>query len=148
VIAPGAIVLGFFPEHVRAYNWLWALPSFIFGTLYLNLWSQQGFSFAAIKARSVQYWAHLFAFFDILRGNLMEWVPTGGSVNGSSRFSTYRFLSLCLGLFNLCLGAYLINKNSGQIPYYEMIPYAFFNLFHSFVLLRAPFSGKVSSTNQ
>ena len=90
---PSVVMLYAFPEAVKVWNWIFVIPSFLFGTVYMALWSKHPFGFYALRSRHVAYWAHIFAMFDKLRGNLMPWVPTGTKATKSKRVTYFFYLS-------------------------------------------------------
>lgn len=106
---PSVILAVWFPDKIHWYSALFCVPSITFSMIVTAGWSRHPWGVYAVRARQAQSWAHLFAVIDKCRGNLLQWVPTGGQAKPSSRFVTYQrvsslsngivFLSLSAGLF-------------------------------------------------
>jgi hypothetical protein len=86
---PSILVLMFSPQNIFWFNSLYAVPSFIFGTVVAAIWSRNTFGMYGPKSRMVAYYAHLFAFVDKLRNSLVPWEPSG-NVKTNVRFNTFR----------------------------------------------------------
>lgn len=89
---PSMIMVNFYPDKVLWFNYMFSVPSFLFTTLIWGYWSRHKFGIYALAARQIQYWAHLFAIVDKLRGNLMPWQATGAikSDSKNERFVVYK----------------------------------------------------------
>lgn len=86
---PTIAMLGFFPEHVHWYNLLFAVPSLLFGTVFMAYWMRLPFTLDVLRVRQISYFAHLFALVDFLTGRVEEWKPTGGKVR-SKRYDVFK----------------------------------------------------------
>jgi cellulose synthase/poly-beta-1,6-N-acetylglucosamine synthase-like glycosyltransferase len=76
-VLPSIILVWFYPEMVKYWNAVFVIPSFLYGTIALSLWTRAPFGSYAFGARLVSQWAHLFAIVDKLRGELIPWQPSG-----------------------------------------------------------------------
>jgi cellulose synthase/poly-beta-1,6-N-acetylglucosamine synthase-like glycosyltransferase len=88
---PSLVMVWAFPERLHAWNFAFAIPSLLFGTLFMSAWSKSPWGFYTQRARIVQGYSHLFAMIDKLTGNLMPWQATGAS---SSRQRFEKFVGL------------------------------------------------------
>lgn len=86
---PTLAMLSMFPDKVHWFNLLFAVPSLIFGTVFMAIWMKLPFTLDVIRVRQVSYFAHFFALIDFLTGRVEEWKPTGGSVS-SRRYKLFR----------------------------------------------------------
>jgi cellulose synthase/poly-beta-1,6-N-acetylglucosamine synthase-like glycosyltransferase len=80
---PAILLANLRPDLVHWYSIIFSLPSFLFGTLYMALWSKLPFGIYALKARNLSYYSHLLAIKDRITGNMMGWIPTGIRVKNS-----------------------------------------------------------------
>jgi cellulose synthase (UDP-forming) len=64
---------------VRLANYLFILPSMIYNIVVFPAWHRCRFGPAALMAKLLYGWAHLFALWDICRRKRMGWQATGGS---------------------------------------------------------------------
>ncbi len=126
---PGLITVWFRPEHVHYYNLIFSVPSFLFGTFCLAFWTKAPFTFGALQARTVQYFAHAFALVDKLRGSLMPWIPTGGKQN-EKRVKVAWWLVCLQGNLVFWAGALGCAVHMNGWNDFNFYPYFFFSLFH------------------
>jgi cellulose synthase/poly-beta-1,6-N-acetylglucosamine synthase-like glycosyltransferase len=131
---PAMLLVWTHPELIFWYNFLFSLPAFIFGIVVFPLWHTQKFGMYSFKARTVAYYAHLFAIIDKIRGDLVPWQPTG-SVGRVQRFFDFRnflFYWTVICFTSVIFGAAL------QIDRIEhLIPTLFFTTFNSWVAMTA-----------
>ena len=73
------VMLLFLPNGVRLVNYVFILPSIIYNTAVFPAWHHCRFGPAALMAKLLYGWAHVFALWDIMRGKRLGWQPTGGS---------------------------------------------------------------------
>jgi cellulose synthase (UDP-forming) len=73
------IMLIYLPSSVRVINYVFILPSIIYNLAVFPAWHHCRFGPAALMAKLLYGWAHVFALWDIIRGQQMGWQPTGGS---------------------------------------------------------------------
>ena len=116
---PGIAVLWFMPDNVHWYNLIFSIPSLIYGTVALALWSKAPFGMYALTMRNASYWAYFFAIVDKCRGDLIPWVPTGAKVSYTKRYffalytlifwSNLVFLAQVIGCFMHMKGPYDYN---------------------------------------
>jgi cellulose synthase/poly-beta-1,6-N-acetylglucosamine synthase-like glycosyltransferase len=131
---PGVVVVWFFPEHIFWYNWVFVIPSFIYGTLYMALWGKQKFGLYALKARLISHYAHFFAIKDKIFGNILEWVPTGSGQSKKqvvyNHFKNVCFWWSTLIALTVAVGFFI---RAEFIEAYHFIPLLFFTFFHYWV---------------
>jgi cellulose synthase/poly-beta-1,6-N-acetylglucosamine synthase-like glycosyltransferase len=136
---PALLLLLFAPEKIFWYNSLFAIPSLIYGTLIASVWSKHPFGWYAISSRIVAYYAHLFAFVDKLRNNMLVWVPTGAA-KPVGRFFSFRTLlfvwnTLCLtAIVALC--AYRVGQGIDAKNFLLMLPLTLYTYYFSMVILK------------
>lgn len=128
---PAIIMVWFFPEYVKWYNWLYVVPSLAFGTLFMASWTKAPWGFYALVTRHISNYAHLFAIRDFLKKDLMTWIPTGStSQTGSSRVKSFVALNLTLGittfLFSI-IGAIYQMTSISSFDFYPLIAFSTFN---------------------
>lgn len=136
---PSIMVLLFVPENIFWFNSIFAIPSFIFGTVVAAVWSKNTFGLYAPKSRMVAYYAHLFAFIDKLRNSLVPWEPTG-NVKTNVRFNSFRNICFwwnyhCL-VFTIGFSAYRIGQGFNPVDLLVMNFFAFYNYYIFGTILR------------
>lgn len=129
---PAIIVSWFFPDKVFWYNYLFSLPSFLFGVLIVAKWGTHPFGAYALTARQVSYYAHLFALYEKFKGNIIPWVPTGNAaqVKGSVLYQKYKtFASIWVSISTALViaGAFFNMKSLADYNFYPMLFFAGFN---------------------
>lgn len=129
---PSVLVLAFVPESIFWFNSIFAIPSFIFGTVIAALWSKNTFGLYAPKSRAVAYYAHLFALVDKLRNSLVPWEPTG-NVKSNARFEKFRLTLfwwnfICLSL-TIALSGYRVGQGFELQDLIIMNLFAFYNYY-------------------
>jgi cellulose synthase (UDP-forming) len=67
------------PGFIRYYNLLYLLPFLIYLGIIFPMWHRAPFRLEAWAVKVVIGWAHIFAFFDLLRGKPKGWQPSGAS---------------------------------------------------------------------
>lgn len=132
---PTIAMLWLFPQHVHWYNLLFAVPSLIFGTLFMSYWMRLPFSLDVLRVRQISYFAHLFALIDYITGRVEEWKPTGGSVS-SRRYAVFRPVAKIIWALSSGSVAALIlwRLQTGTNPV-DLILVGAFCVFNSVVLL-------------
>lgn len=136
---PAIYVVWLYPEAVFWYNYLFSLPSFIFGTVILAVWGMHPPGTYVLTSRQVSYYAHLIALYDRLRGGLVQWVPTGSvketkAVKRYQHFKTLMFWWVSLTTA-LSVGGAAMNMNS--ILDFDFYPMIFFSSFYYWISIRA-----------
>lgn len=116
---PGILLIWLRPENIRAVNMVFFVPALCF-PLFLNfVWSRQGYGWDAMKAQLMANYAHAFAIWDKMRGNVIGWLPTGNS--GTQATLLHRFKLVARGWsllgFGLALSGFVMNW-----PNMEMLP--------------------------
>lgn len=136
---PSMLVLGFFPEHIFWFNTIFAVPSFIFGTVIAAVWSKHPFGFYGPKSRIISYYAHFYALVDKLRNSLVPWEPSG-NVKNNARFQTFKeslfyWNFLCL-VVTIGLTMLRIGEGAEWTNFIVMNLFCFYNYVMSMSLLK------------
>lgn len=135
---PSLVLLYFAPHQLMWYNLAFSVPSLVYGTVIMALWSKARFGWYAPRVRIVGYYAHVFALIDKLRDTAVAWVPTGAAKK-ISRFDSFKklmFAWMSLITFGTACG---IAYRVGQFPWYNFLPLALFTAYNywiSFTVLR------------
>jgi cellulose synthase (UDP-forming) len=77
------VMLIFLPNSVRLINYLLIVPSLVYTIAVFPAWHHCRFGPAALMAKLLYGWAHVFALWDILRRKRVGWQPTGGATRKS-----------------------------------------------------------------
>jgi cellulose synthase/poly-beta-1,6-N-acetylglucosamine synthase-like glycosyltransferase len=136
---PALYVVWFSPEHVFWYNYLFSIPSFLFGTVVLAMWGQHRFGAYVLTARVVAYYAHFYALLDKFRGSMVQWVPTGDvkSIKAVSRYQDFKHLMFWWVGGTTAVGLAGAFKHMSSIGDWNFYPMIFFTLFHYYASMRA-----------
>lgn len=137
-VLPAILIVWFFPDHVLWYNWLFVIPSFIYGTLFLSLWSKFPFGLYVLKARLISYYAHFFAIKDKLFDTKMEWIPTGDPrAKKQTKYQSFRNLLYTWSNISFILAMTGAFYRMGQVAeyglWYNFIPLIFFSAFNYYI---------------
>lgn len=135
---PSLIVVWFFPENVFWFNYLFSIPSFLFGVVIVALWGVHPFGAYVLSARQVSYYAHLAALWEKAKGNIIPWVPTGNAneVKGSvlyRRIKVFMFWWVSLVTLLGVSGAFF---HMDSLLDYDFYPMLFFTGLHYWVSMR------------
>jgi cellulose synthase/poly-beta-1,6-N-acetylglucosamine synthase-like glycosyltransferase len=134
---PCLVMLMFFPEKILYYNAVFSLPSFIYGTCAVALWSRAKWGLYAVQARQLSYWAHFLAIFDKLKNQTVGWIPTGDkNIKGGSAVIFGRFKNYYVG-WNLLIFATTYSFLAYRVPDIGLhsAPAFFFTTFNLLVFL-------------
>lgn len=119
---PGLIMVWFVPEGVFWYNAAFSLPSFVFGTIFMAIWTRAPYGLSAIKSRQASYVAYLFAIYDRLFGSVMPWVPTG-TKSASRRVAQMKRTMVVLSVAPWVLGVAGAITNMGSPWNFNFYPF-------------------------
>jgi cellulose synthase (UDP-forming) len=86
------VVLVRYDSHVNLMNFFLIAPSLFFVIVVVPLWHKATYGVEAWSTRLVYGWAHLFAIYDYITGNRMQWKPTGGKMNIDIRYVNFRIM--------------------------------------------------------
>jgi len=136
---PGLFIVWFHPDRVFWFNYLFSLPSFIFGVLIVAMWGRAPFGAYVLSARQVSYYAHLFALWDKLKGSMIAWVPTGDSRSTKSvkRYSDFKAAMFAWVSFTTALGLAGAFYRMDSLISYNFYPLLFFCAFNFWISFRA-----------
>lgn len=138
---PSLIMFMCFPDGVKWYNTLFAIPSFLYGTAVIAMWSKHPWGVYAILSRQASYWAHLLAIYDKLKGKTVAWVPTGEvsikktgariSDRAAKLMYAWAFLSSALMII------FAILRARTGYSFTDFVPAILFSIFNSVVTVMA-----------
>jgi cellulose synthase/poly-beta-1,6-N-acetylglucosamine synthase-like glycosyltransferase len=138
---PAIIMTWFYPDKVFWYNYLFSVPSFIFGVVILAIWGRLRFGFYVLTARQVSFYAHLFALYDKFLGSAVQWVPTGDSkeMKKVGRYQDFKQLMFFWTFITTAVsyaGAFYHMDTLGDINFYPLIFFSTLNYFVSMSALK------------
>lgn len=142
---PGLYMVYFAPQYLYWYNYVFIIPSFLFGTVFMWAWSRQPFGLYSLKARHASYWAHLFALAGKFTGKLMPWIPTGETQKRNISVERFYYVSQTWLASVAVLGLYGVWNNMGSWRNVNFYPFIFFLALNSvvgFIDYRDVFGGK------
>ena len=136
---PALYVVWFYPQHIFWYNYIFSLPSFIFGTVIVALWGKHKFGAYVLSSRQVSYYAHFYALMDKFKGSMIAWIPTGDTkaMKAVKRYFDFKDCMFAWASITTALaliGAALSMKSLVDWNYYPLI---FFAVFHYWISIRA-----------
>eukprot|EP00752_Nemacystus_decipiens_P002163 g2060.t1 len=125
-IAPMPILLLVWTEAdgVLWYHSCFVLPSIVFASVVMPLWSKQPYGMACHRVKIIQCYAHMFAIKDSVMGRSAPWVPSG---HGRSRLSSSTYKSsvrLLIG-WNVLITALIVGGSAWRmtlLTWYHFLP--------------------------
>ena len=132
---PSIYLLIFKPEYIYWYNLAFSLPSLLFGLFYMKYWSKHPYNINVLRVRHVSFFAHLFAFKDLLFNTKEAWVPTGAVVK-SSRYDSFCVMYIFISLFIPIITTILIGVRlyEGHSPFNYLL-LIFFTAYNAYIAL-------------
>lgn len=136
---PGLFMLIFYPAKIFYYNLIFSLPSLLYGTFGLALWTRAKWGYYAIQVRQLSYWSHLFAITDKLKDQTIGWIPTGDkNMASSTKEINKRFFKWFVGWNLTVLGStfiLIILRMIEFVAYYNFIPALILNIFNIIIFI-------------
>lgn len=131
---PTILLLVFRPEMLLWYNSFFSLPSFVFGTLYLALWTKSKYGIYDIKSRQVAQYAHLFALLDKIRKSTVPWIPTA-TVKTNKRFLSFIKASMVWNTILCITTVFLVGLriDDDGMAIYNFVPTLLLLLFNFYI---------------
>lgn len=131
-IVPSMFVVWVHPDKVVWFSIIFYGPSFLFGTLFMALWSKAPASaiFDSMRIRQVSYYAHLFALKDRIFKSTVPWIPTGNAKNNVQRFTSFRnilWIWTSFSTFWVLAGCFY---HMDSLTDYNFYPTLFFSMFN------------------
>ncbi|MBK9392039.1 MAG: glycosyltransferase [Bacteroidetes bacterium] len=126
---PAMLLVWLHPEMIFWYNYIFSVPSFIFGIFGLAMWCKAPFGWYGVMARQASFYAHLFALKDKLMGTLVPWQSTG-AVRGGGRFLQFKNLFFFWTIFQFVWIFGFVIHNLHDYHFYHFIPVLFFTSFN------------------
>jgi cellulose synthase/poly-beta-1,6-N-acetylglucosamine synthase-like glycosyltransferase len=143
---PGLFMLLFYPAKIFYYNLIFSLPSLIYGTFGLALWTRAKWGSYAVKVRQLSYWSHFFAITDKLKDQTIGWIPTGDkNMAGSTKEINKRFFKWFVGWNLVVLSStfsLIMLRMFEFSAYYHFIPALILNLFNIVIFVISYFDFK------
>lgn len=127
---PSLAVLIWRPDMFKWWNYAFVLPSLLFSTVGIALWSRSKWGIYSLMSRRISSGAHLLAIIDKLSGKIIPWQPTGGAVSKSWKFYawlTFQWAYPCL------MVAVLMTIGLSTVGFSHMIPTLFTGALHIFL---------------
>jgi hypothetical protein len=129
---PSIYLLIFHPNYIYWYNLVWSLPSLFLITLYMKYWSKLPYTVDVLRVRQVSFYAHIYAFKDLIMQTLEEWQVTGAK-NNSKRYQEfvkfYTYLSIFVPALTIGLVIYRINQGYNYINFTILVAITIFNAY-------------------
>lgn len=135
---PALLVLLLKPEAVHWYNFLFAFPSLIYGTVYTAIWTRTKWGTYAMKVRQLSYYSHLMALFDSLSSSTEGWVPTA-IARKTKRYVRFQLFCFWWTTTITVLMVGLIGYRMHQGHIYDFVPtlcFVMLNFWLNFSILR------------
>jgi cellulose synthase/poly-beta-1,6-N-acetylglucosamine synthase-like glycosyltransferase len=127
---PAIYMAWFYIDGIFWWNYLFSLPSLVFGLLHMKLWNKQPYGVFALRARLVSYWAHLFALCDRLTGSVVGWAPTNTKASNNI-YRRFKWLMPIWTLGTLALGITGIVVNGSPNNFMHYAPYLAVSVFYA-----------------
>lgn len=143
---PGVLMAWFATDKIFLFNYLFSIPSFLFGTLHMKMWNKQSYGIFSVRARTVSYYAHLFAIWDRLTGSVVSWMPTNGKIDRNSVYTRFKILMPSWTIATMVLGfsGLVVNGKPNQI--WDFSIYIAITLFYGIISLSCLFGGDHETT--
>ena len=127
-IAPGLAIgmLLFAPDFLLFKNMIFVAPVLFYAGVIYPMWHRSPYRLEAWSVRVLSGWAHVFALWDMLRGTLRGWQPSG---TGGKRQDGRRRLWVCLIGWSLASSALW-----ATLGLWRMMTMDAYNFFLTFVL--------------
>ena len=127
-IAPGLAIgmLLFAPGFLLFKNMIFVAPVLFYAGVIYPMWHRSPYRLEAWSVRVLSGWAHVFALWDMLRGRLRGWQPSG---TGAKRQDGRRRLWVCLIGWSLASSALW-----ATLGLWRMMTMDAYNFFLTFVL--------------
>jgi cellulose synthase (UDP-forming) len=132
-VFPIVLSVMFYANEIKIDEVLLFLPFFIFTYIFHPLWQKNPWNFKTISANIIANTAYLFALFDLITGSVMEWVPTGQSVNKNSKKMRYYQFIWFLAIWHIVgylVILYFVLMNMISWDDYKFYPILMFDLFY------------------
>jgi cellulose synthase (UDP-forming) len=89
VPALAIVILAFVPNVMQLKNMIFMIPPLVYSMVIFPAWHHVPYRLEAWSVKVISSWAHLFAYFDAIRGRHLGWKPSGGDKkkqDGTRRF--------------------------------------------------------------
>lgn len=135
---PPLLLAFVFPDLIHYKSTLHALPSLIYGTMGMALWTRAPFGFYSLRIRVLQSWSHLFAVVDKVRGKTVPWIPTGSISANEGRVLVAKNVAIvyALGVFLAVLVLLAPRVITGDFSVTPTVGLAFFQAALTFLAFR------------
>lgn len=127
---PSIYLLIYKPNFIHWYNLIFSLPSLALSTIYMKIWNKQPYTLDVLRVRQVSFFAHLYAFKDILLESAEPWQPTGTNIK-SSRYDSfvvfYTFITIAVPTVIIGLVSLRIMQGYNPLNFALLIAITLFN---------------------
>jgi cellulose synthase (UDP-forming) len=81
------IILALYPGLMRLENMVFIIPVLLYSAIIFPMWHHVPYRLEAYSVKLISGWAHVFAYWDAIRGKRLGWKPSGGGKqDGRRRF--------------------------------------------------------------
>jgi cellulose synthase/poly-beta-1,6-N-acetylglucosamine synthase-like glycosyltransferase len=131
---PSLALLFFKPEAMFFWSLIYTVPSFVFGTVVMAIWSINRWGWYVPMSRILSYHAHLFALIEYLTKSVTPWQSTGVAVKTKVYERAMKLLkySCFVSVFIIILCIY----RGMEYGFLNMVPCMFFTCFDLYVKAR------------
>lgn len=137
-IFPVVMTVMLFSNEIKVDEILLFLPLFLFTYVFHPIWQKTPWSIKCVSTNLIANTSYLFAFYDLITGSVMEWIPTGQTVVKQNKKKRYYEFMWFLGVWHFaCYGLiyYFTIMNMTGWDDYRMYPVLFFVTFYTIVTL-------------
>lgn len=133
---PSMIMIWLFPGKIHWHNYAYALPSFLFSTGVMAIWSRAPYGFYVPRVRLLSYWAHIFALRDKLVGSAIPWVSTGSKeAKTSVRYDQFRTAHAIWTFLQIAVVTGGVVYNWSMFRVWDLVPLLFLTAFNAAINL-------------
>lgn len=131
---PALALLFFKPEAMFFWSLIYTMPSFIFGTVVMAIWSVNRWGWYVPMTRVLSYHAHIFALFEFLTKSVTPWQATGTKVKTKVYDDAIKLMkySCALNLIIILMCVY----RADAYGFLNILPCLFFTCFDLYVKAR------------
>ena len=128
---PAIIMAWFFPEWVRPWNTIWLAGTLALWLVVYPLVMRGRWRIEVLRIQTVYGFAHLFNIVDLIKGQVVEWHPTGSKAPAPIAVKVKRFYTVYLGLalIVVAVGLTLRTAEDGFTLFAGMLVFFMFNLY-------------------
>ena len=128
---PAIIMASLSPEWVRPWNTIWLAGTLALWLVVYPLVMRGRWRIEVLRIQTVYGFAHLFNIVDLIKGQVVEWHPTGSKAPAPIAVKVKRFYTVYLGLalIVVAVGLTLRTAEDGFTLFAGMLVFFMFNLY-------------------